>query len=102
MARFDVHRSRVDDATLLLKVQADFLDHLATTVALPLRPAERVRGESDDRLKPTIEVGGEDYVVSTTEIVSLPNALFGAFLTNVEREHRDGVTRALDILFQGF
>ena len=102
MARFDVHRSRADRGTLLVKVQADFLDTLTTTVAVPLRPREAVRREETERLTPSIVIDDDEYTLMTPEIVSLPNGLFGERLTNVETTHRDVITRALDVLFQGF
>lgn len=102
MARFDVYRTNIAKAPLIVDVQANFLSDLATRVAVPLAPFERASLEQMSRLLPVINILGERYVFRTTEISSAPASLFRRPITNVERDYREQITAALDFLFQGF
>ncbi len=102
MARFDVYRFASKAAPMVVDVQADLLGELASRVVVPLVPEKTAKHETLPRLKPLIRVGGTDYILMTTDIGVLPTRQLGARVENIESEHRDDITAALDFLFQGF
>ena len=102
MSRFDVYRIGARAAPLVLDVQSDVLDDLASRVVIPLVPATRGEGEEMSRLKPRLVIQGEAYILMTTDIAALPRARLGAHVANIERDYRDVITNALDFLFLGF
>lgn len=103
MAQFDVHRNP-DTATrrrfpLLLDVQSDLLDTLATRVVVPLAAANGntipIAG-----LMPVFEVGGHRVMMRTTEIAGVPRKAIGERVgTLAERRHE--IVAALDVLISG-
>lgn len=102
MARFDVYQLASKHTSLVVEVQADALDELATRVVIPLSQAAAAPHAPATRLNPSIDVLGETYILLTPNIASVPRARLGAVVTNIEAEHRDAVTTALDFLFFGF
>lgn len=99
---FDV-RDRVyrnpDGLGLLLDVQADLLDDLATRAVVPLLPLDRapplVR-----HLNPTFTVGGEPYAMMTNYIAAMPVGELGQEAGSLAHHHAD-ITAALDFLLTG-
>lgn len=102
MARFDVYRTSIADAPLIVDVQANLLCDLATRVAVPLATYDRAARDQLPRLLPVITILGEQFVFRTTEIAAVPASLLRHPIANVEFHHRDQITAALDFLFQGF
>lgn len=102
MARFDVYRFDARAAPLVVDVQADVLEDLASRVVVPLAPVRSAGKEALPRLKPRIVVEGKDYVLMTTDIAALPRARLGRRVGNIEVQHRDDIINALDFLFVGF
>ena len=102
MARFDIYKYSSKRVPFVLDVQADLLSDLNTVVVLPLVPEEQAQKESAARLKPTIEFDGRNYVLMTTDIGTVPRDTLGSSVTNIEDQHRQEITDALDFLFQGF
>ena len=66
---------------------------------MPLARGERPKASPGS---PPLSVGGEAYILMTTDIAALPRARLGAHVTNIETDHRDDITGALDMLFTGF
>jgi toxin CcdB len=102
MARFDVYRFAAKAAPLVVDVQADLLEDLASRVVVPLVPVRNAGREALPQLKPRIVVEGKDYILMTTDIAALPRARLGPRIGNIEAEHRDDIVNALDFLFVGF
>lgn len=102
MARFDVYRFAAKAAPLVVDVQADVLEDLASRVVVPLAPVRQAQKEALPRLKPRIVVDGKDYILMTTDLAALPRARLGPWVGNIEAEHRDDIVNALDFLFVGF
>ena len=100
MARFDVHRSRRTDGSLLVIVQADMFNSLDTRLAIPLLPTRKGRTPLA-RLNPPVEISGEPYVVYTQHMLAVPVEQLGAPIANIA-EHRDDIVAAVDFLQQGF
>jgi len=101
MARFDVFEFRNKPAPLVVDVQADLLGVLQTRVVIPLSPFEFAKEEVLPRLKPVLEIGGERYVLMTTDIAALPVRSLGALVANIDAKYRKEITDALDYLLFG-
>jgi toxin CcdB len=100
--QFDVCRnpSRVgrDDRPFIVVLQSRLLQHLRTRVCAPLvREGALV---PDARLNPVLKVQGRRLMLSPTELVSLPVAILGPAVANLEPD-RDKITTALDLVFLG-
>ncbi|WP_297732442.1 CcdB family protein [uncultured Maricaulis sp.] len=102
MARFDVYRPTGRPASWLVDVQSSLLGELESRVGIPLVPVEDGRQETIDRLMPVLDIEGRDFVLVTTDIAMVPTRLLGTPVTNIEAEHRDTITAAMDFLFQGY
>ncbi len=102
MARFDVYAFSSKRTPLVLDVQADLLEDLASRVVVPLVPVSKGRSEVLPRLKPVIAVYKKRYVMMTTDLASLPVHRLGAKVAEVDEAERDDVVNALDFLLRGF
>ncbi len=102
MARFDVYEYGSKSVPLVLDVQADLLSDLSTCVVVPLVPETKARKEAVPKLKPVIQVDGKNYILITTDIAAITRKSLGEAVANIEDNHRQDVTDALDFLFQGF
>ena len=102
MARFDVYEYKSSNVPYVLDVQADLFNELNTVVVLPLVPEKDAEKEVAPRLKPVIKINGENYILMTTDIGTLPRNTLGKNIENIEDQHRQDIVEALDFLFQGF
>ncbi len=102
MAQFDVHQFVSRAAPLVVEVQSNVLEDLASRVVVPLVPALKAGSEEVRPLKPRIVVNGTDYILMTTDLGALPRARLGPVVANIEIEHRGDITNALDFLILGF
>ena len=102
MARFDVYQPTGRPASLAVDVQSDVLSELDSRVLIPLRPLDASTQEAAHRLVPVLEIDGRDYLLVTTDIAMVPCRLLGPPVANIEAEHRDTITAAMDFLLQGF
>jgi toxin CcdB len=97
MARFGVYRI---GTSLVLDVQAELLDALATRVVVPLLAEDRAPKPIRD-LNPVFEIEGTRCVMATQALAAVPVKELlrcGVSLS----AHRDEITKALDILLTGF
>jgi toxin CcdB len=103
VGRFDVYRLGLAQTPFVVDVQSNPLASLKSRVVIPLLPAQDGQSAQElARLKPILAVAGGAYVLMTTDLAAISTAQLGAFVTNIESEHRDAVTTALDFLFFGF
>ncbi len=102
MARFDIYALNRAMVPYVLEVQADLLSDLASTVVVPLVPADAAKAETMRKLKPEIIIKGESFRLMTTDIGTLRRASLGKPVVNVEEQYRAVIVDALDFLFQGF
>lgn len=104
MPQFAVHRNpnraTRDSIPLLLDVQNDLLEELSTRVVIPLYKPAAVRHGIIERLMPSVEIGGETYVVVTPELAGVPQSSLGAETADVS-DHRAEIIAALDFLVTG-
>ena len=99
--RFDVHRLRGVEDVLALNVQSEFHDHLPARIVIPMVPAHSYSATPMKRLQPVLPVGGHDYVLVTTEMVSISVTDLGDRVGSLADQH-SAIVDALDFLFQGF
>lgn len=105
MAQFDVYRN-ADPASksripLLLDVQADLLDGLATRIVIPLCRPEFVGRKPVERLNPELEFEGRKLVLLTQELAGVPRKALGQRVGNLSGERRE-IIAALDFAITGF
>lgn len=98
MARFDVFR--VDDQNYLLDVQADILVRLETRVVVPLMPLDSAPNRAGE-LNPVFSFDGQPMVMVTQFIAAVPDTTLKNKFANLGA-NSDAITKALDLLFQGF
>lgn len=104
MAQFAVYRNS-NPATrrrfpLLLDVQSDLLDDLATRVVVPLAPAESRKAGGIGRLTPLVVVGKQYYRVVMPQLAGVPGKALGPAVGDLQGE-RDAIIAALDLLLTG-
>ncbi len=100
MARFDVWE--IAGAPLLVvDVQADLLDTLATRLVVPLVPAAEAVREEVPRLRPRLVLEGVEYVLNTPEMAAIPCQSLGRHVGSLEQQ-RDVIVDAIDFVLQGF
>ncbi len=85
----------------MVDVQAEILGDLASRVVIPLRVVEQAEEPPLPRLKPVLVIGGQSYLLLTTDIGAQPIHSLGKPVGNV-KAHRDEIILAMDFLFQGF
>lgn len=103
MAQFDVHRN-ADPASrkrfpLLLDIQADILESLATRVVVPLAEIRR-DDPSIARLMPVFDVDGSRVVMHTAELAGIPRKTLGPRVDSLA-SRRHEIVAALDVIITG-
>ncbi len=99
MARFGVYKNP-DGEGYLLDVQADLLSHFNTRVVVPLLPLSRAPTPART-LNPVFDLDGTAHVMVTQFLAAVPEPLLKTCVSS-QAHHRDAITAALDLLFQGF
>ena len=99
--RFDVHRVSRLGGTLVLNVQSEFHDHLATRVVVPLIPLTAYPGGQQERLEPSFSIDGQRYLLQTTHIGAIRASELGRPIASLA-DQRSVIVDALDFLLQGF
>ena len=79
-------------------LQHDLLSDMRTRLVAPLLASSEV--DHVDRLTPKVEFGGAIYMVGMHQIVTVELSSLGPRLGTVDA--RDGVMRAVDLIFVGF
>lgn len=85
---------------LLLDVQADLLNDLATRVVVPLYPAGPHKSRALTTLNPILRIGGKSYVMATQELAGVSRKLLGKAVVDCSAS-RVEITAALDLLLTG-
>jgi toxin CcdB len=101
MAQFSVYRNSrrsAEHAPYLVEVQSDLIA-TELRVIVPLVNPDYF-GPTMRTLNPTLQVEGSSYVLSPTEIGSLPRKVLGEPVGNL-REARPQIMAALDFMIQG-
>jgi len=85
---------------LLLDVQSELLDDLATRVVVPLVPASQRKAQSVKKLMPTVVAGGQRYLLVTPQLAGVSRKSLGVAVGDLSR-HRAEIVAALDLLLTG-
>lgn len=99
MARFDLY-PHPDGQGYLLDVQADLLADFNTRIVVPLLPREKAPEPARD-LNPVFQIEETDHVMMTQLMAAVPTTILSQPTANLA-VFRDDITRALDLVFQGF
>lgn len=87
------------DGTLVVVLQSDLLDEIATRVVAPLLPVETF-SRIMDTLNPVVMVGERRHVLMPQMMATLTAAELGTAVGSLG-VYRDEITRALDALWSG-
>lgn len=100
MAQFDVYKNpRKGAFPLLVDVQSDVLERLATRIVVPLTPPKRYGSKPITRLNP-VTIDGGAYVLVFQELAGIPVASLGQRVGSLA-DRRTELIAALDLLFTG-
>ena len=99
--RFDVHRVSRLGGALVLNAQSEFHDHLATRIVVPLIPLSAYPGGQQERLEPTLSIGGQRFFLQTTHMGAVRASELGDPIASLADQH-SVIVDALDFLLQGF
>jgi toxin CcdB len=104
MPQFAVYRNRNPASRtrfpLLLDIQSDLLEPLATRVVMPLSPATAARSRGMRTLTPVLRFEGKEYVVLTPQLAGIPARELGPIAGHLISE-RDAIIAAVDFLLAG-
>lgn len=105
MPQFALYRNRNPASRtrfpLLLDVQSDLLEPLATRVVVPLTPAGAAQTRAMQKLTPALKFDGKDYLMLTPQIAGIPARELGAIAGNLSID-RNSIVAAIDFLLAGF
>ncbi|MGJ8618043.1 MAG: CcdB family protein [Sulfitobacter sp.] len=99
MSRFDLYRG-AEDHTYLLDLQSEYLEDYSTRVVAPVVPLADFKHPVKG-LNPLVTIQGEKFVVLTHFIAAVPVSGLRGHVMNL-LDQSDELTRALDLLFQGY
>jgi toxin CcdB len=104
MPQFALYRNR-NPATrsrypLLLDIQSDLLDALATRVVIPLAVVSAARSRLMETLTPTLRFEGKQYVMLTPQLAGVATRDLGPVVGDLKSE-RDTLIAAIDLLITG-
>jgi toxin CcdB len=98
MARFTVHS--LPGSGLVVNLQSDFLDWLNTRLVAPLVPLAAAPPPAQ-HLNPVFAMEGDAFVMLTQSMAAVPVAALGGAVADLS-VHQDEITRAVDMVFQGY
>jgi len=105
MACFDVYSNPSSHATstpYLLDVQTDLLKGLDSRMVIPLRSMKSFPNvKLSTRLTPILTINGEDCLLETPKMASVPKHILNAPLTSLAHI-RDQITDSIDFLVLGY
>ena len=101
MAQFDVYRFAPRGAgfTLVVDVQNELLDGLATRIVAPLYPCHE-KDRPILRLNPVIPIEDKRYYLAIQEMAALRTKTLGAKVASLEDRRRE-IIAAIDFLVTG-
>jgi toxin CcdB len=104
MPRYSVYRNRNSASRvrfpLLLDIQSDLLDPLATRVVVPLSPMVASRSRVMQTLTPVLHFESKDYVMVTPQLSGVAAQDLGPSIGDFSAD-REKIIAALDLLITG-
>ena len=104
MSQFSVYENK-DKATkktypYFLNVQNDLLDELNSRVVIPFSTPGSIKQKKEKKLCPIIQVKGNDFVLLTHQITTVPKLFLSSKVDQVD-SFRTEIISAIDLLFTG-
>jgi toxin CcdB len=99
MPKHDIYRGP-DGRGYLLDVQTDWIEGLDTRIVVPLLPVEDAP-QVARILNPVVEIEGRAHMMAAQYASAIQGRLLRSPVADL-RSRADEVTRALDLLLQGF
>jgi len=104
MAQFALYRNRNPTSRtrfpLLLDIQSDLLDALATRVVVPLTPASAARARAMRTLTPILKFEGKEFLMLTPQVAGIRARELGPVAGDLSPD-RDKIVAAIDFLLSG-
>jgi toxin CcdB len=104
MPQFAVHRNQHAQTKvrfpLLLDIQANFLEELATRVVIPLAAQAAWKNQKMNKLTPVVQVDGKHYIVVTPQLSAIARKELGPVVADLSADRLDFIG-ALDFLISG-
>jgi toxin CcdB len=104
MAQFTVYKNKNPRSKttypLLVDVQADLLDELQTRLVIPLTKVPALTKKPITRLTPSLEIGGEQYLLMTPQLAGIARSELGSAVGSVA-DQRSPIVAALDLVMTG-
>jgi toxin CcdB len=104
MPQFAVHRNQHAQTKvrfpLLLDIQANFLEELATRIVIPLAPQAAWKNQKMDKLTPVVQVDGKHYIVVTPQLSAIARKELGPVVADFSGDRLEFIG-ALDFLISG-
>jgi toxin CcdB len=104
MPQFSVHRNQHAPTKarfpLLLDIQTNFLEELATRVVIPLTPQTASKSQKMNRLTPVVVVDGKQYIAVTPQLSAIAKKELGPVVADLAADRADFIS-ALDFLLTG-
>ena len=105
MPQFALYRNRNPASRtrfpLLLDIQSDLLEPLATRVVIPLAPAGSARARAMRTLTPILKFEGKEFLMLTPQVAGIPARELGPIAGDLASD-RDTIIAAVDFLLTGF
>ena len=98
MARFSVHD--LYGGGRVVNLQSDFLGWAETRVVAPLVPLDQ-SPQPAKHLNPVFVLEGEQFVLIVQSMAAVRASVLGPAVDDLSAHH-DEITRAVDMVFQGF
>lgn len=99
MTRFDVF-DNPDGPGALLNVQSDLLEDFNTRLVVPLMPRDQAPAPAR-YLNPIFQIDNSELVMVTQFMATVPAKILRRRIGSL-RDNSDQITRAIDMLLQGF
>ena len=104
MAQFAAYRNQHAQTKvrfpLLLDIQANFLENLATRAVIPLTPLAASKNQKMGKLTPVVQVDGKHYIVLTPQLSAIAKKELGPVVADLSTDRLDFIA-ALDFLITG-
>jgi toxin CcdB len=98
MARFSVHK--MPGGSLVVNLQSDLLDWAETRVVAPLVLLDQSPPPAK-HLNPVMTIDDQQFVLIIQSMAAVRTSALGAAVGDLS-DHHDEITRAVDMVFQGF
>jgi toxin CcdB len=104
MPQFSVHRNQHAPTRarfpLLVDIQTNLLEELATRVVIPLTPQAASKSQKMNRLTPVVVVDGKQYIAVTPQLSAITKNELGPVIADLAADRADFIS-ALDFLLTG-